>query len=93
MQKLKVSIIGQDKIAYEGKATSVFVPTQSGLIEILPEHMQLVSALAPGEIILKTIESDPSTTLGASKIFKVSGGVLEVRAGSNVIILADIIKE
>jgi F0F1-type ATP synthase epsilon subunit len=88
MQKLTVSIIGQDKVAYVGEAESAFVPTQSGLIEVLPEHMQLVSALAPGEIILKT------SLQGESLLkFKVTGGVLEVRAGSNVIILADIVKE
>jgi F-type H+-transporting ATPase subunit epsilon len=85
MATLKVVIIGKDKILYEGEAESVFVPTKTGIIEVLPEHMQLVSALAPGEIILKTKDE--------SKTFKVTGGVLEVRAGSNVIILADIVKE
>ena len=85
MQKLKISIIGTDKIAYEGEAESLFVPTKSGIIEILPNHTQLVSALATGEIILKTNEKEIK--------FKVSGGVLEVRPESNVIILADLVKE
>ncbi len=85
MVTLKISIIGKDKIAYEGEAEAVFVPTKSGIIEVLPEHMQLVSALAPGEIILKNEKGEQK--------FKVSGGVLEVRTHSNVIILADIEKE
>ncbi len=85
MANLKVAIIGKDKIAYEGEAEAVFVPTQTGIIEVLPEHMQLVSALQAGEIIVKTNEGD--------KNFKISGGVLEIRSKSNVIILADIIKE
>ena len=85
MATLKISIIGTDKIAYEGEATSVFVPTKSGIIEVLPEHMQLVSALAPGEIILKNEKGEQK--------FKVTGGVLEVRAESKIIILADIMKE
>jgi F-type H+-transporting ATPase subunit epsilon len=85
MHKLKISIIGKDKIAYEGEADSAFVPTKAGIIEILPNHVQLVSALAPGEIIL-------NTSKGQEK-FKVEGGVLEVRSESKIIILADIVKE
>ena len=79
MRKLKISIIAQDKIFYQGEADALFAPTQTGLIEVLPGHMQLVSALAQGEIILKTN--------GETKKFTISGGVLEVRAESNVIIL------
>jgi len=82
---LKISIIAKDKIAYKGEAEAVFVPTQTGIIEILPEHMQLVSALAKGEIIVKTVEGE--------KKFKITGGILEVRSKSNVIILADLEKE
>ena len=82
---LKIAIIGKDKLAYEGEADAVFIPTKTGIIEVLPNHTQLISALQVGEIIVKKKEGD--------QIFKVTGGVLEVRASSNVIILADIVKE
>jgi F-type H+-transporting ATPase subunit epsilon len=85
MATLKVAIIGKDKLAYEGDADAVFVPTKTGIIEVMPNHTQLVSALGKGEIIVKI--------KGGDKTFKVTGGVLEVRAKSNVIILADIVKE
>jgi F-type H+-transporting ATPase subunit epsilon len=85
MQNLKVSIIGKDKIAYQGEAEAVFVPTQTGIIEVLPEHMQLVSALKKGEVVLKTT--------GKEQKFKILNGVLEVRSKSNIIILADLEKE
>lgn len=85
MQKLTVAIIGKEKLLYEGEADAVFVPTKTGVIEVLPEHMQLISALQKGEVIVKTKESD--------LVFKITGGVLEVRAKSNVIILADVVKE
>ena len=85
MDKLKVAIIAKDKIAYEGEAESVFVPTQTGIIEVLPEHMQLVSALKAGDVIVKVGSEE--------KKFSISGGALEVRQKSNVIILADIVKE
>ncbi|HPS21707.1 MAG TPA: hypothetical protein PLO44_02785 [Candidatus Paceibacterota bacterium] len=84
MAKLKVSIISQENIAYQGEADAVFVPTQTGIIEVLPEHMQLVSALQKGEIILKNGSEN--------KNFKVNSGVLEIRKNSNIIILADIEK-
>jgi F-type H+-transporting ATPase subunit epsilon len=85
MAKLKISVISQDKIAYQGEADAVFAPTQSGIIEVLPEHMQLVSALKKGEI---TVKNGSET-----KNFKANSGVIEVRKNSNVIILADIEKE
>jgi len=80
--KLKLIIISKDKIVYQGDAKSVFVPTQTGIIEVLPEHMQLVSALTIGEIIANTDDGE--------KKFKISGGALEIRSKSNVIILVDI---
>ncbi len=85
MAILKVAIIGKDKIAYEGDAEAVFVPTKTGIIEIMPNHTQLVSALGAGEIIVKNGSNENK--------FSVTGGVLEVRPGSNVIILADVVKE
>jgi F-type H+-transporting ATPase subunit epsilon len=85
MANLKVAIIAKDKIAYQGEAESVFVPTQTGIIEVLPEHMQLVSALKTGDLIVKANSKETK--------FQISGGVLEVRTKSNVIILVDLVKE
>lgn len=83
MHNLQIAIIAKDKIAYKGEAEAVFVPTQSGIIEVMPEHMQLVSALKAGDLIVKTAEGE--------KKFQISGGVLEVRTKSNVIILVDLV--
>ena len=83
-KRIKISIITRDKIAYEGEAEAIFVPTQTGLIEVLSEHMQLVSALAKGEIVLKNS--------GKDQTFKITGGVIEIRSHSEVIILVDLIK-
>ena len=83
MSILNVAIIAKDKIAYKGEASAIFVPTQTGIIEVMPEHMQLVSALKAGDLIVKTKEGD--------KKFTISGGVLEVRTKSNVVILVDLV--
>ena len=82
--KLNITIISKEKIVYQDKADSIFIPTQMGLIEVLPEHMQLVSALAHGEVILKNDNKENK--------FSITGGVLEVRTHSEVIILADLVK-
>ena len=34
MTNLKIKIISPDKIAYEGEAEAVFIPTQTGIIEV-----------------------------------------------------------
>ena len=86
MKKLNITIISKEKVEYQGQADAVFVPTQTGIIEVLPQHMQLISALKQGEIVLK---KDGQNDLK----FKISAGVLEVRTESNVIILADIVRE
>ena len=83
MANLQVAIIAKDKIVYKGEAESVFVPTETGIIEVLPEHMQLVSALKAGDLIVKKD--------GEENIFKISGGVLEIRVKSDVIILVDLV--
>ena len=85
MVKLKIKIIAKDGIAYEGEAEAIFVPTQTGIVELLPNHIQLVSVISHGYLIVKIKEGD--------KKFKVSSGVLEVRQNSNVTILVDSIIE
>ena len=57
---LKVSVIAKDKIVYNGEAVAVLVPTQSGIIEVLPGHIQLVSALKAGELEIKIKEGEDS---------------------------------
>jgi F0F1-type ATP synthase epsilon subunit len=47
--------------------------------------MQLVSALKTGDLIVKANSKETK--------FQISGGVLEVRTKSNVIILVDLVKE
>ncbi len=81
--KLNIAIISKEKILYQGQADTVFVPTETGIIEVLPEHMQLVSALKAGDLIVKNDDKET--------VFKITGGVLEVRQKSNVIILVDLV--
>lgn len=59
----------------------VSAPTPQGEISVLAHHVPLLSALVAGELRLRRGADTQS--------FAVAGGVLEVREGSRVVVLAD----
>lgn len=80
MDTFKLQIIAPDGVKYEEVASAVVLPTASGHIEILPNHMPLVTLLSPGEIIIKNG--------GQDKSYSTEGGVVQV--GNNLVkVLAD----
>lgn len=81
MSKLTIQIVTPERIVFEGDADSVSVMTEQGEITILPNHIPVVTLLRAGEMRLKR-EGDES-------LLSVSTGILEVRPGSRVVILAD----
>tara|TARA_B100000700_G_C14856515_1_gene766521 strand:- start:483 stop:893 length:411 start_codon:yes stop_codon:yes gene_type:complete len=60
---------------------SVSVPTQAGVITLLPDHAALLSVVVPGEVL---VEKDDST-----QSLSVSHGVVEVSPEGEVVILAN----
>ena len=78
---LQVKLITPEKILFEGEALSLSIPTTSGVITVLPNHVPLISSIHLGELIIKT----------NSEIlhFAVFSGVVDVRPESFVTILAD----
>lgn len=78
---LHLTVTTPERIVLESEVSSVNVPTVDGEIGLLPDHIPLVSLLAPGE--LRAI-----TTAGEEQIMAVSGGFIEVRDNA-VVILAD----
>jgi len=54
---LKIS--SPSKVIYEGKIKQISLPTESGMITILPNHMPLVTVLKPG-IVKITPEETPN---------------------------------
>lgn len=79
--QLHFSIVTPEGPLYENEVDSVTVPTVSGVITVLPQHIPLVSLLAPGELMYR---------YGGDDYFvAVSSGIVEVRSGSQLVILAD----
>lgn len=81
MPNLKLKIVTPERVVYEALVDSVTLPTSSGEITVLKDHIPLVSKLQAGE--MKTVAG------GEEQFFAVSTGFVEVRAGNEVVILAD----
>jgi F-type H+-transporting ATPase subunit epsilon len=78
---LKFKIITPERIVFEDTVDSVSAMTESGEITVLPGHVPLVTNLRAGEMRCK--KGNEEFFLAAST------GLLEVRFGQEVIILAD----
>ncbi|MCA9355991.1 ATP synthase F1 subunit epsilon [Candidatus Nomurabacteria bacterium] len=80
--KIKLNIITPTKTAFSDEGIdNVVIPTTSGEITVLPNHIPLVSSIKVGEI---RIHKD-----GQIIPLAISGGLLEVRKDSELVILAE----
>lgn len=78
---LALSIVSPIKNILETECKQVTIPTQSGLITILPQHAPLMSLLSQGEVVAIDKQGRPTHVL-------VSGGFLNVE-GDKVNLLVD----
>jgi F-type H+-transporting ATPase subunit epsilon len=53
MPNIKVKIITPERIVFEADADSITLPTQSGEITVLPNHIPLITVLKAGELIVR----------------------------------------
>ncbi len=77
---IHVDIVSAEQAIFSGPAEMVFVPAASGEVGILPRHAPLLTTLRPGEVRVKTGDTE--------EFFYVSSGVLEVQPHC-VTVLAD----
>jgi F-type H+-transporting ATPase subunit epsilon len=80
MSKINFKIATPERVVYKDEVDQITVPTMSGEITILPNHIPLISVLNSGEIIVKKGEELISMA--------VSGGFIEVLS-EKVVVLAD----
>lgn len=81
MNKIRLKIVTPERVLFEGEVDSITLPTQMGMITVLPHHIPLAASLAPGEMIIKDN--------GTERYLVAAGGVVEVRSGNDVSVLAD----
>ena len=78
--KLQITVVTPEKTLLNEEADEIVIPTVEGEISVLPEHIPLLSQIAPGELIIK--KGNTTDHLA------VMGGFIEV--GKNAVtILAD----
>ncbi len=75
------NLVTPERTVLSQELVSLTCPTDLGQITILPGHIPLVANLVPGELHAKTDHDD--------YYLYVAGGFVEVRAGNEVVILAD----
>lgn len=78
---LTLKVITPERIVLEESVDAVTVMTESGEITVLPNHVPLVTTLAPGEMRVKSAQGE--------WYLAVSTGFLEVRPGNQLVVLAD----
>lgn len=66
-------IITPEKTVLDEEIDEILVPTNKGQMGVLPHHINIVTQLVPGEVIIKS--------KGKNKNIAVSGGFLEVNKG------------
>ncbi|MBU6447262.1 F0F1 ATP synthase subunit epsilon [Patescibacteria group bacterium] len=81
MAKLNFQIVTPERTLLNEQIDSLTCPTTTGEITVLPNHIPLISSLQSGELVAKNGDK--------TEYFAVSGGFVEVRPGSNVVVLAD----
>lgn len=71
-KKLKLKIVTPEKIVFEEEVDQVSIPTTTGEITVLPDHIPLISELASGDVVAFTDSEHVP--------FAVVGGFVEVKS-------------
>jgi F-type H+-transporting ATPase subunit epsilon len=81
MPKLQLQLVTPERSVVSEEADSISVSTSEGYITILPGHVPLVANLVSGEMTIRNG--------GEEHILHVAGGFVQVKAGNQVVMLAD----
>ncbi|MFH1187074.1 MAG: ATP synthase F1 subunit epsilon [Candidatus Levyibacteriota bacterium] len=77
---LHVEIITPEKVIYKDDVSEIIVPTENGQITVLANHVNLLTKILPGEMIIKKGNQE--------HLLAITGGFLEI-ADNQATILAD----
>ena len=77
---MKLEIVTAERAVFSDEVDLILAPGVEGQLGILPHHAPLMSALVPGELVVRKSGNEYSLAIG--------GGFMEVRS-DRVIVLAD----
>lgn len=80
MSKFEIEVLSPQGILFKGDLLSATFPTASGMITVLPRHVNLATKLIAGEIVIRDKEG--------IKKFSVTGGFIEV-TGNQVNVISE----
>lgn len=78
--RLHLEIITPGKVVFEDDVVQVVVPTTSGHITVLPNHVALLTQIAPGELVIKKD--------GREHFLAITGGFFQID-NNKAVVLAD----
>ncbi|MEI7741878.1 MAG: ATP synthase F1 subunit epsilon [bacterium] len=78
---MHLSVITPEKTVFKDEVQEISLPTQSGEITILPNHIPLVAALKSGAARVKKD--------GAEYFVAMTGGMVQIKEDGSVVVLAD----
>jgi F-type H+-transporting ATPase subunit epsilon len=81
MANLHLQLVTPTGKTLDTEAHSITIPTTLGQITVLPGHTDLIATIKPGELVTKT--GNEVHTI------HVAGGFVQIKQGSEVILLAD----
>lgn len=81
MSQLHLKIVTPEKLIFDEEVSQVNVPTELGILGILPNHSALMAKLVPGELMIKKGGKNESLAVG--------GGFLQV-TGNTLTVMTDL---
>lgn len=81
MSDIRFELTTPERIVVAEEIDGITLPTQTGEITVLKDHVPLVANLVPGMVI---VYKD-----GKEEYLAISGGFVEIQPGNKVIVLAD----
>ena len=79
---MRLRIYSLKGTVYEGNVRRLTLPTEVGEITVLDNHEPLISVTKQGLAVVEDEE-------GKEQFFRINSGFLEVKPGSEVLVLAD----
>jgi len=70
---MQLKVITPEKVIFDDQADELILPTVNGEIAVLPQHVDLLTQIAPGEMVIKT--------KGKNHHVAVTGGFLQIDKG------------
>ena len=89
MKTIHLKIITIDGVLFDSDVNEIILPSATGQLSILPDHIPMISTLKEGTVTLKI----GSREHPQEKNFHISAGVLEIRPENEAYILNHDAKE